>query len=68
MKVAVLGSTGLIGRNVVQLLAQLDEVESVYCPVRSVPDLNALGIFNGSSKFNFESVDFDALLNARPDE
>ena len=68
MKVAVLGSTGLIGRNVVQLLAQLDEVESVYCPVRSVPDLNALGIFNGSSKFNFESVDFDALLSARPEE
>ena len=68
MIVALLGSTGLIGRNVVQLLAQLDDVESVYCPVRSVPDWNALGIFNGSSKFNFESVDFDALLNARPDE
>jgi uncharacterized protein YbjT (DUF2867 family) len=68
MIVALLGSTGLIGRNVVQLLAQLDDVESVYCPVRSVPDLNALGIFNGASKFNFETVDFDALLNARPEE
>ena len=54
MKVALLGSTGLIGKSVAQLLSRLDDVESVFCPVRSVPDLNALGIFNGISKFNFE--------------
>ena len=66
MKVALLGSTGLVGKNVLQLLAQLDEVESVYCPVRSVPDLAQLGILQGASKFKFESVDFDGLLNSRP--
>ena len=58
MKVALLGSTGLIGKSVAQLLSRLD----------AVPDLNALGIFNGISKFNFEAVDFDALLSARPEE
>ena len=68
MKVALLGSTGLVGKSVAQLLSRLDDVESAYCPVRSVPDLNALGIFNGVSKFNFEAVDFDALLSARPEE
>ena len=68
MKVALLGSTGLVGKNVARLLAQLDEVDCVYCPVRSVPDLNALGIFKGSSKFNFETVDFNALLSAKPEE
>ena len=40
MKVALLGSTGLIGKSVAQLLSRLDDVESVFCPVRSVPDLN----------------------------
>lgn len=68
MRISLLGSTGLVGKNVAQLLAQLDEVDSVYCPVRSVPDLNALGIFNGVSKFNFDAVDFDALIAARPEE
>ena len=68
MRIALLGSTGLVGKNVAQLLARLDEVDSVYCPVRSVPDLNALGVFNGVSKFNFEAVDFDALLSAKPEE
>ena len=68
MRIALLGSTGLVGKNVAQLLAQLDEVDSVFCPVRSVPDLNALGIFNGVSKFNFETVDFNALLSAKPEE
>ena len=68
MKVALLGSTGLVGKNVLQLLARLDEVESVYCPVRSVPDLGQWGVLQGASKFNFEPVDFDALLKVRPEE
>ena len=68
MKVALLGSTGLIGKSVAQFLSRLDDVESIYCPVRSVPDLNALGIFNGSSKFKFDVVDFDELLSARPEK
>jgi len=68
MKVALLGSTGLVGKNVLQLLARLDEVDHVYCPVRSVPDLNALGIFNGASKIKLDAVDFDALLKSRPEE
>ena len=64
MKIALLGSTGLVGKNVVQLLAQLDEVACVCCPVRSLPDLGAMGVLQGSSKFVFESVDFDALFEA----
>ena len=68
MKAALLGSTGLIGKNVLQLLARLDEVERVYCPVRSVPDLGAMGVLQGSSKINFDTVDFDALLSSRPEE
>jgi uncharacterized protein YbjT (DUF2867 family) len=68
MKVALLGSTGLVGKNVVQLLAQLDEVESVYCPVRLVPDMATLGVLQGAAKFNFDIVDFDVLLNSRPEE
>lgn len=67
MKVALLGSTGLVGKNVVRLLAQLDEFESVYCPVRSVPDLGQLGVLLGSSKFNFDKVDFDELLKMCPE-
>lgn len=67
MKVALLGSTGLVGKNVAQLLARLDEAESVYCPVRSVPDLGAMGILEGSSKFKFDAVDFDELLKMRPE-
>ena len=68
MKVALLGSTGLVGKNVLQLLARLDEVECVYCPVRSVPDLGQWGVLQGASKFKFDVVDFDELLNARPEE
>lgn len=55
MKVAVLGSSGLIGKNVLKLLARLDQVVRVYCPVRSLPDENE------SAKFDFEVVDFKAL-------
>ena len=68
MKVALLGSTGLVGKHVVQLLAQLDEAESVYCPVRSIPDLSSMGVLQGASKFKFETVDFEALLNSKPEQ
>lgn len=70
MKVAVLGSTGLVGKNVIKLLARLDQVVRVYCPVRTVPgtegapDLAALGIVQGSSKLDFEAVDFSAVGSA----
>ena len=68
MRIALLGSTGLVGKNVVRLLAQLGEAESVYCPVRSIPDLGQMGVLQGAAKFNFEVVDFDDLLGARPEE
>lgn len=66
MKVAVLGSTGLIGKNVLKLLVRLDQVVRVYCPVRKMPgddapDLASMGILEGSSKLNFEVVDFHTL-------
>ena len=68
MKVTLLGSTGLVGKHVVKLLAQLDEAECVYCPVRSLSDLAAMGVLQGASKFKFETVDFNALLSSRPEE
>lgn len=67
MKVAVLGSSGLIGKNVVRLLTRLEQVVRVYCPVRKLPgegispDFAAMGILQGSSKLDFEIVDFTAL-------
>lgn len=67
MKVAVLGSTGLVGKNVLKLLTRLDQVVRVYCPVRKVPgaenspDLATMGILQGTSKLDFEVVDFMSL-------
>ena len=61
MKVALLGSTGLVGKNVLSLLARLSQVVYVYCPVRTVPDLQALGITKGVSKIHFEPVDFEQV-------
>lgn len=67
MKVAVLGSTGLVGKNVVKLLSRLDQVVRVYCPVRKLPgsegsaDLVSMGITQGASKLDFEVVDFSTL-------
>lgn len=60
MKVSLLGSTGLVGKNVLRLLARLDQIQHVYCPVRAVPQFSELGISDGSSKIDFEQVDFDA--------
>ena len=61
MKVALLGSTGLVGKNVLRLLARLPQVVHVYCPVRTVPDITGLGISQGSSKIQFEPVDFEQI-------
>ena len=59
MKVAVLGSTGLVGKNVLKLLARLPQVVRVFCPVRSIPDLKDLGILEGAFKIDFKQVDFE---------
>lgn len=59
MKVAVLGSTGLIGKNVLKLLARLPQVVRVFCPVRNIPDLKDFGILEGSFKLDFKQVDFE---------
>ena len=59
MKVAVLGSTGLIGKNVLKLLARLPQVVRVFCPVRNIPDLKDLGILEGAFKLDFKQVDFE---------
>lgn len=58
MKVALLGSTGLVGKNVLKLLARLEQVVRVYCPVRSAPDPVSMGILQGVSKIDFDVVDF----------
>ena len=59
MKVALFGSTGLIGKNVLKLLVRLDQVEHVYCPVRSAPALSEYGIQEGAAKIDFEVIDFE---------
>ena len=65
MKVALLGSTGLVGKNVLKLLVKLDQVEHVYCPVRSVPALSEYGILEGAAKVDFEVVDFEQVDKLR---
>ena len=64
MKVALLGSTGLVGKNVLSLLARLPQVVHVYCPVRTVPELGQLGILQGVAKIQFEQVDFEQVSGA----
>lgn len=69
MKVAVLGSTGLIGKNVIKLLGRLDEVVRVYCPVRQEPSeakewLFSQGVVQGTSKLDLEQVNFNDLNSA----
>ena len=64
MKVALLGSTGLVGKNVLKLLSRLDAVAKVYCPVRTVPELGRLGILQGAAKIQFEQVDFEQVSGA----
>lgn len=59
MKVALFGSTGLIGKNVLKLLVRLDQVERVYCPVRRVPEPAETGILEGFAKIDFDVVDFE---------
>ena len=66
MKVVLLGSTGLIGKNVLKLLSRLDRVNYVYCPVRTVPNVAELGVLQGASKFDFEQVDFEQILDKLP--
>ena len=61
MKVALLGSTGLVGKNVLKLLSRLDTVTKVYCPVRTVPKIDELEITQGESKIRFEQVDFEQV-------
>lgn len=65
MKVALFGSTGLVGKNVLKLLVRLDQVERVYCPVRSVPAPSETGILEGAAKVDFEVVDFEHVDTLR---
>ncbi len=64
MKVALLGSTGLVGKNVLKLLSRLDAVTEVYCPVRTLPNIGELGILQGAAKIHFEQVDFEQVSGA----
>ena len=65
MKVALFGSTGLIGKNVLKLLVRLDQVEHVYCPVRRVPEPAETGILEGAAKIDFDVVDFEQVDTLR---
>lgn len=65
MKVALFGSTGLVGKNVLKLLVRLDQVELVYCPVRHVPEPAETGILEGAAKINFDVVDFEHVDTLR---
>lgn len=70
MKVALLGSTGLVGKNVLKILARLEQVERVYCPVRKIPDSEDVRILQGCSKIGFEQINFRQVLDKTktPDE
>ncbi|MBR4348729.1 MAG: NAD(P)H-binding protein [Fibrobacter sp.] len=65
MKVALFGSTGLVGKNVLKLLVRLDQVERVYCPVRRVPEPAETGILEGAAKIDFDVVDFEQVDKLR---
>ncbi len=65
MKVALFGSTGLVGKNVLKLLVRLDQVELVYCPVRRVPEPAETGILEGAAKIDFDVVDFEQVDKLR---
>lgn len=65
MKVALFGSTGLVGKNVLKLLVRLDQVEHVYCPVRRVPEPTETGILEGAAKIDFDVVDFEQVDQLR---
>lgn len=65
MKVALFGSTGLAGKNVLKLLVRLDQVELVYCPVRHVPEPAETGILEGAAKIDFDVVDFEQVDKLR---
>ena len=65
MKVALFGSTGLVGKNVLKLLVRLDQVELVYCPVRHVPEPAETGILEGAAKIDFDVVDFEQVDKLR---
>jgi len=65
MKVALFGSTGLVGKNVLKLLVRLDQVEHVYCPVRRVPEPAETGILEGAAKIDFDVVDFEQVDKLR---
>lgn len=65
MKVALFGSTGLAGKNVLKLLVRLDQVELVYCPVRHVPEPAETGILEGAAKIDFDVVDFEHVDKLR---
>lgn len=65
MKVALFGSTGLVGKNVLKLLVRLDQVEHVYCPVRRVPEPTETGILEGAAKIDFDVVDFEQVDKLR---
>ena len=66
MKVALLGSTGLVGKNVLKFLVKLDQVEHVYCPVRRVPEPAETGILEGSAKIGFDCLDFEQIIGMSP--
>lgn len=66
MKVALFGSTGLVGKNVLKLLVRLDQVEHVYCPVRRVPEPAETGILEGTAKIDFDCLDFEQIIGVLP--
>lgn len=61
MKVAVLGSSGLIGGKLLNLLVRLDQVVRIYCPVRTIPAENP-------KKVDFEQVNFENLGNPETED
>ncbi|MDX1961105.1 MAG: NAD(P)H-binding protein [Leptospiraceae bacterium] len=58
MKVTVIGSTGLIGKELVEILDNSLEIEKIYLPVRNLKAV-------ASNKIHIEVVDFQKLENSK---
>ncbi|MCF0223449.1 MAG: NAD-binding protein [Fibrobacter sp.] len=61
MKVALLGVTGLVGGSVARLLSRLENVDEVWCPVRSQVNYAYLGLVENFRKFNLDVIDFASI-------
>ena len=62
-KVVLLGSTGLLGKCLLRLLVQLEQVDEICCLVKSEPSALETGIYEGARKIRYVLTDFEQIKN-----